>query len=359
MTQHFPLDHEMIVHEGFFDAIQELLGAAAPSLRITVSNATTLKVTAGSGNDQISVAVAGKYRWRTTDTTAALPGSTPDGTHPVFVTASANDFNGPINDPDQGTDYNFGLEIRRTADGNPATTHYRQVGEVDVVSGAIKAFRQTAGPRPAAGFPLDAKADHSSQSPLRVRNSSGTVVFEVDGEGKVTDKHPPKVKSISAVDTTTSTSYVDLGDKVPDLVVPEHALVRISFRANWKMAGASSPGAAAIFLEGNQVKMHQAGQASGLTDTPNILVHTGTGYGIIATGSTRHGLDVYASSGSDHGIPSPVGQYRVGAELGWRTIDIEADAGTYDVGIRWKVADGTLSIKNRKLRVEVIEFNPV
>src|SRR5690242_13336177 len=100
MTQHISLDFGNSVHDGFFDAIQELLGAAAPSFVITVANSTTLQITAGTGNSQISVAINGRYRWRTTNTTAALPGSTPDGTHPVYVTATDNDFTSPEPHPD-------------------------------------------------------------------------------------------------------------------------------------------------------------------------------------------------------------------------------------------------------------------
>lgn len=142
MTQHIELDYSDPVHEGFFDAIQELLGAYAPTnFKIERVNATTIKVVASTDNGQVGMAINGKYRWRTTETTAALPGGLPDGEHPIFVTASANSFGGPLGDPDEATDYKFGLQIKKSGE-TPATAHYREVGKVTVASGAITGLRQ-------------------------------------------------------------------------------------------------------------------------------------------------------------------------------------------------------------------------
>lgn len=172
MTQHIGLDHEDVFHEGFTDAIQELLGASAPSLNITIQSPTVLQAVATGENDQQGVAIQGRYRWRTNTTTAALPGSTPDGTHPVFVTGSDNDFNGPLPDPDVDTIYTWALEIRRTADGNPAAEIFRKVGEVDVVSAAITSFRQTVGQRTLDGNPVYGRAPHAAITPLTVRGAT-------------------------------------------------------------------------------------------------------------------------------------------------------------------------------------------
>lgn len=172
MTQHIPLDHGDPVSEAFFDAIQELLGAAAPALSITVTSATVLTLAASAENGQASVAIQGRYRWRTSNTTATLPGGLSDGWHPVFVTGSDNDFSGSTEDPDSPTDYSFGLQI--LASGNtPATEIYRQIGVVEVTSGAITSYRQTVGGGRIDGQPVDATADHASQVPLRGRAASG------------------------------------------------------------------------------------------------------------------------------------------------------------------------------------------
>lgn len=141
MTQHIELDYADPVHEGFFDPIQELLGTHAGNFRITVKNETTLQIAAGTDNDQVTIAINGKYRWRTTATTAALPGGLSNGEHPVFVTGSPNNFGGPLGDPDETTDYTFGLQIKKTGE-TPGTALYRLVGYVTVASSKITAFRQ-------------------------------------------------------------------------------------------------------------------------------------------------------------------------------------------------------------------------
>lgn len=200
MTQHFPLDYGDAVHQGFFDPIQELLGASAPSLRIKVSGSSTLTAVAGSGNSQAAVAIEGRYRFITSDVTASLPGGLTNGTGHVFVTASANNFGGgPTGPPDVGTNYAFGLEIRTTAQGNPTTALFRKVGEVDVSSGSIVAFRPMAGPRPTGEFGLVGTPDAASQpglmvqgvsgqsaSVVQVKNSSGTLNYEITAAGAST-----------------------------------------------------------------------------------------------------------------------------------------------------------------------------
>lgn len=144
MTQNIALKHEDILHAGFTGAIQELLSGATPQFYLVFANSTTLKIVPGAGDKQQSISIQGRYRFRTTETTAALPGATPDGTHPVFVTASDNDYSGPTNEPDKPTVYTFGLEIKKSGE-TPGTALYRQVGSVIVVSGAITGFEQTAG----------------------------------------------------------------------------------------------------------------------------------------------------------------------------------------------------------------------
>ena len=214
MTQHIELDYQDEVHEGFFDAIQELLGAAVPSLNITVLNATTLQIDAGAGNEQQSVTIGGAYRWRTGDTTAGLPGGLSDGTHPVFVTASANNFTGSVGDPDAPTDYTFGLTILATGT-TPGTALYRQVGEVQVASGAITSFRQTAGPRAREGNSFFARAEHPTQNALRVRaaasqsadivrveDSSGAALLTINAAGVLTS--PGGIVENSAAGLTLS-----------------------------------------------------------------------------------------------------------------------------------------------------------
>jgi hypothetical protein len=308
MTQHMALDYQDPVHEGFFDPLQELLGAAVPSLRITVSNPTTLQVTATTDNGQIAVAINGRYRYRTTNTTAALPGSTPDGTHPVYVTATDNDFTQPEPDPDALTDYTFGLAIRRTADGPPASALYRQVGEVDVVAQAITAFRQTAGPRPAAGFPLWAASDHASQVPLvakgiagqtanlfEVRNSAGTILFRVSATGEV--QVPQTVESLNVLGNT------QLGDTGADTVITSGPVTvggALNANNNLTVLGNTQLGDAV----GDTVVTSGPLTANSLTVTNNLTVNGNTQLGnavgdtVITSGPlTANSLTVTGATG--------------------------------------------------------------
>lgn len=203
MTQHFPLDYRDIVHQGFFDPIQELLGASLPSLRIQVGNPSTLTISAGTGNDQVTAAltsadgtVAG-FRWITSTINATLPGSLLNGVGNVFITASANDFSGTDEAIDAATDYSFAMEIR--ASGNPTTALWRKVGEVDVSGGSITAFRPMGGPRVTSEFGLAARPDTATQPGLlitgrasqtgdliQVKDSSGTTIHSVSPGGNVT-----------------------------------------------------------------------------------------------------------------------------------------------------------------------------
>ena len=143
MTKHLDLAHGQILHAGFTTPIQELLSAAAVNFRLERVNGSTVKVSAGTGNDQVGVAVQGKYRWRDSEITAVLPGGLPDGEHPVFATATANDFSGPIAEPDITT-HTFGLEVKKSGE-TPSAALYREVGKVTVASNVITAVSQSVG----------------------------------------------------------------------------------------------------------------------------------------------------------------------------------------------------------------------
>jgi len=196
MTQHFPLDDGDPVHEGFFDPIQELLGAAAPSFRLRVaSSGTAVEVPAGSGNDQAAIAIDGLYRYNTSTVTASL-GAISSGTASIYATASANDFSGTP-DPDSPTVYTFGLELKSS--GTPTTAAYRKVGEVDVSGSAIVALRATVGSVTRSDLPIFATSNQAAQVALTARGASsqtadlfqvqtdtGTNVLNVEADGDTT-----------------------------------------------------------------------------------------------------------------------------------------------------------------------------
>ena len=195
MTQNIPLNSGDVAIEPFFDATQELLGAASPSFRVFIQSATVLRVTADSGNDQQSIAINGRYRFRTTPVDATHPGGGA-GTHAVYVTASNNSFTlgGSTTD---NTVYAFGLEIKTS--GTPtAVDQYRKVADVDWDGAQITALRQFVGGRfdgdpgvfvaPLATItPLQVKAASSQSADVaKIVSSSDSVLFRISSSGAAT-----------------------------------------------------------------------------------------------------------------------------------------------------------------------------
>lgn len=172
MTQHIELKHGQILHAGFTAPIQELLSAAVVNFRLVRVNSSTVAVPASAGAGQVGIAVGGKYRWRSSEITAALPGGLPNGEHPIFVTASDNDFGGPTEDPDK-TVHTFGLEVKKAGE-TPSTALYREVGKVTIAAAAIAGIRQTVAS--ASGAQIENGALSSSGDLAWTRDESGAWV---------------------------------------------------------------------------------------------------------------------------------------------------------------------------------------
>lgn len=194
MTKHIDLNHGDVLIEPFVDALGEFLGAAAPSFSMTLSNSTTISVAAGTGDDQVGVAIKGKWRYRSTSTTAAHPGGAA-GTYDVFVTGSDNSFTLGGTTVDN-TVYNFGVEIKASG-ATPATAIYRKVGEVDWDGSAITAIRTMVGQR-RDNASIQPTAPLASVTPLRVRgaasqsaalgifqDSAGTALVSISAAGQL------------------------------------------------------------------------------------------------------------------------------------------------------------------------------
>lgn len=94
------------------DAIEQLLnGAASANFKVVRATNTTLQVVAGSGNDQVSIAIEGKPRWNTATVTATHPGGGA-GTLDVWVTGYDDVFGTDSNgDETQTNSMAFGLKI--------------------------------------------------------------------------------------------------------------------------------------------------------------------------------------------------------------------------------------------------------
>lgn len=160
------------------------------------------------------------------------------------------------------------------------------------------------------------------------------------------------VTSIATEETTTSTTYTTLTtpDQVANVVLPTDGLIFVNYRALWKLTGASNAGAASIFLNSDQIKLPTADGVPTVVEA--TLAATGDNYGIVRSlpGYTPI-LGIPTSETSDASF--------VTTGMACSTAEIEAAAGTYTVSIKYHVnaiSGGTLSVKERKLRVHTMGF---
>lgn len=181
---------------------------------------------------------------------------------------------------------------------------------------------------------------------------------------------------VSPEQQTTSASYVFLGtpDRVQGIDLPTDGLIVVAFQGLFKSSVAST-GRAAIFLGATQLKARHgragAGSSVDVVEAPTTgIVYSplvsagGAGLATIGSGADTTDADVttgqavggiventqtlYVASGSTGFGPSP----GISAGLCY----IFAAAGTYDVGVKFKISSGTLSAKGRKLWVWTKEF---
>lgn len=146
MPEHIPLRAGDIALQAFFVSVQQALSGADYGLPLEISGASTLHLGAGPGNEQVSLSIEGKLRWRTSDLDVSDPGG-PVGTHHVWATASANALTGPTPETLDQTDYNFGLVIT-AADVAPAGSgiaHTRKVATLQWSGQAITSLTMLVG----------------------------------------------------------------------------------------------------------------------------------------------------------------------------------------------------------------------
>jgi microcystin-dependent protein len=144
VSQNIPLNYSDPALEAFFDATQEMLGAAAPGFLLDLADATTIRLVAGEGNAQRSIAIEGKYRYARETVTRAHPGGAA-GTYIAWATAAANRFTGPAGPTLDQTDYRFALAI--TAGARPTGVDLaRDVASVEWDGSKITAIDHRVGP---------------------------------------------------------------------------------------------------------------------------------------------------------------------------------------------------------------------
>lgn len=126
MTQNRNLDYGQRIPESLLDSLQEFIGSyVSAGFRLSKASSSSLQVVAGTDNDQVGIAINGRWRYNTAAVTAAHPGGAA-GTYDVFVTGSDNSFVAGTPETDN-TVYAFGLQIKPQGQV-PSTVLYRRVG---------------------------------------------------------------------------------------------------------------------------------------------------------------------------------------------------------------------------------------
>jgi hypothetical protein len=144
-------------------------------------------------------------------------------------------------------------------------------------------------------------------------------------------------------DTRADTAYGTLTtpDVVADVVLPTAGLIHIAYLA---AVYASDEIDVAIFLDTTQVRQ---------TDAPApVVAETGLDPGAAWQ-------PIFTSAGSTSGWTFELGATYTGDVTTGQILNpvsVFADAGTYDVSIQYKVASGTVSVKNRRLLVWTTAF---
>lgn len=147
MTQHrdfAPLD---TFPAGFVDALEEFLSTHASPFLLIAPTTTSIAIKTpngvdpGTGNDQVSLGINGRWRYVRAAVNASVPGGLPAGTHDIYVGA-------PDNNPtqeDAGT-FNYAFTLNLMQSGTtPATAIYRKIGTFVWSGSAITSIRQTVG----------------------------------------------------------------------------------------------------------------------------------------------------------------------------------------------------------------------
>lgn len=355
MTQNDPLNHGQIAHEGFFDPIQEMLGAHVGSgFHLAFVNTTTIKVVASAEDGQVAIAVKGRYRFRTSETTATLPGGLPNGEHPVFVTASDNDYTGAIEDPDSPTVYTFGLEIKESGK-TPATVLYREVGKVTVTGGAITGLRQTAGSVSGAQIENGALSSESGSDITWTREAGGGLLAQYKaGSVGLTDLanaakpvtwYAPKKIATEQTRENVAFGLLTTADEIPNVVIPTGAMLMLGYRAKVKSSVAAA-GRLAFFIGANQLKLvGSAGVSETATDNE--------------VGAFKEMVSSISGITIATGVPEPdptTGIALRGTTLPGLCTVFNIAAGTYNISVQYKATSGNVTAKERELVAFVIGF---
>lgn len=191
MSKHRDFNTNDVLPAGWSDAFHEYVGALVSNLDLRRNSDTVVEIPAGTGNDQVTLAIAGKWRFNSTTATASMPAGGA-GVYNVWAKSQDN----IAAQEDAGTfNYGFSLEIRATVDGAP-TSHAlsRLIGTVEWNGTMITSIRQSAGRNdiapiqptaPAAGYtPVRVRAGAAQSADLvRYESSTGALLSAVRSDG--------------------------------------------------------------------------------------------------------------------------------------------------------------------------------
>lgn len=180
---------------------------------------------------------------------------------------------------------------------------------------------------------------------------------------------------IATEESRTNTAYGTLTtpDTVASVVMPTDGLLLVSYDALWKCSVAGA-GRAALFIGANQMSARrnangdQGAQAARIV-TENVYSALSSGAIGLLSGSTTAGMSAppttgralgFAYSGSDgltyeiNGVPldassSNAAEWNLGFTGG--VCLVEAAAGSYDISVQFKSSSGSVTAKERRLRV--------
>jgi hypothetical protein len=231
---------------------------------------------------------------------------------------------------------------------------------LEVVQGTATAGAQSTDPD-AANYRLGAAALPNGAmllADVQVDAAAASIVT-----AKIRDKRQRRsgVCSIATEEARTNTAYGKLTtpDEVANIVLPTDGLIVVGYHAAWKNS-VDNVGRAAIFLNGNQLKVNVNGSSIQNSEANGA---TGTGYsqyGVVA--STSGGLNGSGGYPTPYAGPSTTGQAIMAALSSSSNPNtpggpcfIFAAAGTYDVSVRFKSSSGTVTAKERKLWVFTLD----
>lgn len=130
MTQHRHLDYDDELPESWLSALGEFVSTQVTPNALVQVYGQLVVMAAGPGNDQVGIAINGRWRWITAGIASnPVPAGTPAGPLAVWAVASDNDFQGsgfPGEEVDE-TDYSFTLALKAGTAPPSGAVLYRRI----------------------------------------------------------------------------------------------------------------------------------------------------------------------------------------------------------------------------------------